>query len=77
MILEGNTIKLSTLQQEYHKEYEGLTKEEKAKLIEEFNTHKQEGMKIRRPTARARIQDVANVARNMQLLVCTSHQQCK
>jgi hypothetical protein len=62
-------MKLLTLQQEYHEEYETLTKEEKAEIIEEFNTHKEEGMKIRRPTARGRIQDVANVARNMQLLV--------
>lgn len=62
-------MKLLTLQQEHHEEYETLTKEEKAELIEEFNAHKQEGIKIRRPTARARIQDVANVSRNMQLLV--------
>lgn len=63
-------MKLLTLQQEYHEEYEALTKEEKAEIIEEFNVHKQEGMKICCPTARACIQDVANVSRNMQLLVC-------
>lgn len=53
------------LQQEYHKEYKALTKEEKDDLIEEFNTHKQEDMKIHHPTACAHIQDVANSACNM------------
>ena len=61
---EGNSMKLTVLQQEYHEEYEALTKEEKNDLVEEFKVHKQAGMKIRRPTARARIQDVANVACN-------------
>ncbi|KAF8240562.1 hypothetical protein L208DRAFT_1528165 [Tricholoma matsutake] len=33
---EGNLMKLIMLQQEYHEEYEALTKEEKDELIEEF-----------------------------------------
>ena len=66
---EGNSTKLQALQEEYRDEYEALSPEEKAELIEEFDAHKQEGLKIRRPMARARIQDVANVARNIQLLV--------
>jgi hypothetical protein len=66
---EGNPTKLQVLQQDYHEEYDALTKEEKEELVEEFNAHKEAGKKIRRPTARARIQDVANVSRNMQLLV--------
>lgn len=68
-ILEGNPMRLKTLHEEYHDEYDALGPEEKNELIEEFDTHKHEGLKIRRPTARARIQDIANVARNMQLLV--------
>ena len=66
---KGNPTKLQVLQQDYHKEYDALTKEEKEELVEEFNAHKEAGKKIRRLTARARIQDVANVSRNMQLLV--------
>ena len=69
MILEGNSSKLQDLQQEYHEEYDALTTEEKEELVEEFNAHKEAGTKIRQPSARACIQDVANVSRNMQLLV--------
>jgi hypothetical protein len=69
MSSEGNPTKLRVLQQDYHEEYDALTKEEKEELVEEFKAHKEAGMKLRRPTARACIQDVANVSRNMQLLV--------
>ena len=62
-------MKLLTLQEQYQDEYEALTKEEKAELVEEFKINKAEGYKLQRPTARARIQDVANVTHNMQLLV--------
>ena len=68
-------MNLIDLQQKYQDEYEALTKEEKAELVEEFNSHKEEDAKVRRPTARGRIQDVANVARNMQLLVSTCFDQ--
>ena len=66
---EGNPTKLQVLQQDYHKEYDALTKEEREELVEEFNAHKEVGKKIRQPTAHACIQDVANVSHNMQLLV--------
>jgi hypothetical protein len=66
---EGNPTKLGELQQDYRDEYNALTTEEKDELVAEFNAHKEAGFKIRRPTARARIQDVANVSRNMQMLV--------
>ena len=66
---DGNPTRLQELQQEYHEEYEGLTREEKDELVAEFNANKEAGTKICRPTARARIQDVANVSRNMQMLV--------
>ena len=61
-----------TLQAEYQDEYEALAEEDKAELIREFTAHKTEGSKLQRPTARGRIQDVANVMRNMQLLVSAS-----
>jgi hypothetical protein len=57
------------LQNEYHDEYEALTEEGKQELVDEFEVHKEEGMKIHCPTAHAHIQDIANVARNIQLLV--------
>ena len=64
------------LQQEYLEEYKALTNKEKAELVEEFETHKQEGIAVHQPTACACIQDVANVARNMQLLVRHDHKTC-
>ena len=39
------------LQQEYLEEYEALTNKEKAELVEEFETHKQEWITVYRPTA--------------------------
>jgi hypothetical protein len=62
---------LITLQAEYQDEYDALTEEEKAELIREFTAHKTEESKLQRPTACARIQDVANVMHNMQMLVST------
>lgn len=66
---EGNSLKLVALQKEYQEEYEALSKEEKDELIEEFNAYKQDTMKICCLTAHTCIQDVANVAHNVQLLV--------
>lgn len=66
---DGNPTKLREIQEDYHEEYNALTNEEKDELVAEFDAHKEAGIKIRRPTARARVQDVANVSRNMQMLV--------
>lgn len=67
--LEGHPTKLIKLQDEYKDEYEALTKEEREELVEEFSAQRDERSKIKRPTPKARIADVANVVRNMQLLV--------
>jgi hypothetical protein len=62
-------MRLIDIQANYGDEYEALTKEQRAELVEEFMHDKDSKAKVRRPTAKSRIQDVANVARNMQLLV--------
>ena len=65
-------MKLIKLQEELKEEYEALTKEERDEIVEEFTVQRDERAKIKRPTPKARIIDVANVVRNMQLLVCHS-----
>jgi DNA-directed RNA polymerase subunit H (RpoH/RPB5) len=70
LLLDGHPTRLIRLQDEYKDEYEALTKEEREELIEEFTVQRDECAKIKRPTPRARIANVANVVRNMQLLVC-------
>ena len=62
-------MKLGEIQTDYGNEYNDLSKENKDELIEEFKSIKKSALSIRRPTARARIQDVANVVRNMEWLV--------
>lgn len=57
------------LQDDYHDEYDDLTKDEKDELVREFNDEKDQLKKVSRPTARARMQDVANVVRNIRQLV--------
>ncbi|KAF8236761.1 hypothetical protein L208DRAFT_1524022 [Tricholoma matsutake] len=67
--LHEDFLYLSPLWKEYQEEYEALSKEEKDELIEEFNAYKQDTMKICCLTAHTCIQDVANVAHNVQLLM--------
>jgi len=54
-------VKFGEIQTDYGNEYNDLSKEDKDKLIEEFKSIKKSALSIRRPTAHARIQDVANV----------------
>ena len=65
-------MKLIKLQEELKEEYEALTKEECDEIVEEFTVQRDEHAKIKQPTPKARIIDVANVVQNMQLLVCHS-----
>jgi hypothetical protein len=67
--VEGSAVKLGEIQTDYGNEYNDLSKEDKDELIEEFKSIKKSALSIRHPTARAHIQDVANVVRNMELLV--------
>ena len=68
--LDGHPTKLIKLQDDFKDEYEALTKEEREELVEEFTMQRDERAKIKRPMHKARIADVANVVRNIQLLVC-------
>jgi hypothetical protein len=68
-LTEGNKENLLNIQEQYLDKYEALTQEERDELVQEFTLQKLEASHLRRPTARARIQDVANVARNIELLV--------
>jgi hypothetical protein len=54
-------VKLGEIQTDYGNEYNDLSKEDKDELIKEFKSIKKSALSIRRPTARAHIQDVANV----------------
>jgi regulator of RNase E activity RraB len=65
----SNPMSLLEILQEHHDEYDGLSKEEKAELVREYTEEKERTKKIRRRTARGRLQDVLNIVRNMQQLV--------
>jgi hypothetical protein len=68
--LDGHPTKLIKLQDDFKDKYEALTKEEREELVEEFTAQRDERGKIKWPTPKARIANVANVVRNIQLLVC-------
>lgn len=58
------------MQQDYKDEYENLAPEEREEIVNEFVAQRSSEPKLRRPNARGRMADVANIVRNMQLLVC-------
>jgi succinate dehydrogenase flavin-adding protein (antitoxin of CptAB toxin-antitoxin module) len=57
------------LHREHIDEYRLLSDEEKAELVKWY-TEERSRKKVRRATPRARVQDVSNTVRNMQMLVC-------
>ena len=61
-------MNVAALHKEYHEEYTRLTEEEKAALVQRHEEQRSEP-KIRRHTPHARVADVANTVRNMQMLV--------
>ncbi|KAJ6603909.1 hypothetical protein B0H10DRAFT_1957573 [Mycena sp. CBHHK59/15] len=65
----GETKNVTALHDEYHEEYMQLTDEEKAALIERHTEAGFREPKIRRDTPKAKIADVSNTVRNMQLLL--------
>ena len=67
--LDGHPKKLLLLQEELKDEYMALTSQEREDLVEEFAIQRDERTKVKRPSPKAHIADVANVVRNMQLLV--------
>ncbi|KAJ7473509.1 hypothetical protein FB451DRAFT_1558700 [Mycena latifolia] len=64
----GEAKRVPQLHVDYHEEYAQLTGEEKAELVERFTETRAEH-KIRRATPRARVQDVANTAHNIEMLL--------
>ncbi|KAJ7753382.1 hypothetical protein DFH07DRAFT_960222 [Mycena maculata] len=65
----GESKNAPTLHEDYFDEYKHLTEQEKEALIERFKDTKARDVKLRRDTPRAKIQDVANIARNIKLLM--------
>ncbi|KAJ7190069.1 hypothetical protein GGX14DRAFT_580167 [Mycena pura] len=66
---EGETgLKAQGLHEQYKEEYEALTEADKAALVERYDQLKDDIPKIRRDTPKARIRDVSNTVRNIQML---------
>ncbi|KAJ6602308.1 hypothetical protein B0H10DRAFT_1823204 [Mycena sp. CBHHK59/15] len=66
---EGITKRVPELHADHYEEYKSLTIEEKEAVVERFRDVKQRNFKLRRDTPRAKIQDVANIVRNMKMLM--------
>ncbi|KAJ7733212.1 hypothetical protein DFH07DRAFT_780656 [Mycena maculata] len=58
-----------TLHHDYFEEYKTLTDAEKDAYVEHFKDTKTREVKLRRDTPRGKIQDVANIVRNIKLLM--------
>jgi sarcosine oxidase delta subunit len=68
-LLEGLAKTVPQLHTDHIEEYYALTDEEKGALVERFRDIKSRNFSLRRDTPRAKIQDVANIVRNMKMLV--------
>jgi hypothetical protein len=69
-LTEGESKRVPQLHSDHIEEYRNLTDEQKVELVENFKNIKARAAVLRRATPRAKIQDVANIVRNIQLLVC-------
>ncbi|KAJ7062973.1 hypothetical protein B0H15DRAFT_958756 [Mycena belliarum] len=65
----GEAKNVADLHNEYFEEYSQLTDEQKADIVERHQDLRTREVKLRRETPRGKIQDVANTARNMELLM--------
>ncbi|KAJ7115183.1 hypothetical protein C8R44DRAFT_880505 [Mycena epipterygia] len=66
---KGLTAKnVTALHEEHWEEYSSLSAEEKSELVERFMVSKGEQAMLRRDSPRARMQDVSNTVRNLQML---------
>ncbi|TFK59017.1 hypothetical protein BDN72DRAFT_738419, partial [Pluteus cervinus] len=68
-IADGTPVSLTTLGQTHREEYHKMDTETRTQLVEQHEMLKGSAMTLRRPTPRSRIQDVANIMRNIQLLI--------
>ncbi|KAJ7294037.1 hypothetical protein C8J57DRAFT_1041559 [Mycena rebaudengoi] len=66
----GESKRAPELHREYFEEYSQLTDAEKDEYVERFKEVRQREIKLRRDTPRGKIQDVANIVRNIKLLMC-------
>ncbi|KAJ7500262.1 hypothetical protein B0H11DRAFT_2225808 [Mycena galericulata] len=68
-LIGGESKDAPALHVEYDAEYRGLTDAQKDKYIEDFRKRREKEVTLRRATPRAKIQDVANITRNMKMLL--------
>ncbi|KAJ7635959.1 hypothetical protein DFH06DRAFT_1002820 [Mycena polygramma] len=66
----GESLDAADLHREYHDEYSQLTDAEKDTIVARFLEKRGQDVKLRRDTPRGKIQDVANIVRNIKLLMC-------
>ncbi|KAJ7734415.1 hypothetical protein B0H16DRAFT_1327586 [Mycena metata] len=67
---ERTSINTAQLHVDYIDEYCEMTDKEKDEMVERWVENKRNNTVLRRATPRAKIQDVANIVRNMKLLMC-------
>ncbi|KAJ6472628.1 hypothetical protein C8R45DRAFT_786362, partial [Mycena sanguinolenta] len=65
----GESKNGAELHEDYFAEYQALSTQEKEALVEEFEKTRTRNFQLRRDTPRGRVQDVANVVRNMKMLM--------
>ncbi|KAJ6563495.1 hypothetical protein B0H10DRAFT_1108031 [Mycena sp. CBHHK59/15] len=66
----GESKNARQLHADYHDEYLGKTDEEKDEMVMRWVQNRNGSVVLRRDTPRAKIQDVANIVRNMKVLMC-------
>ncbi|KAJ7278163.1 hypothetical protein C8J57DRAFT_1059900 [Mycena rebaudengoi] len=66
---QGESKRVPQLHSDHIEEYRNLTDEQKVELVENFKNIKARAAVLQRATPRAKIQDVANIVRNIQLLL--------
>ncbi|KAF8163959.1 hypothetical protein BJ912DRAFT_830954, partial [Pholiota molesta] len=66
---EGEKENAVQIQKRYKSEYDSLTPEERAGYVTEFDAIKDNSIHVGRHTSRGCIQDIGNVARNMEKLL--------
>lgn len=68
-LLDGHVMSMLNIQRDYKEEYNALADEEREELVREYKENLDSNKKLRRPLPRGRIQDIANIKRNMIYLV--------
>ncbi|KAJ7853295.1 hypothetical protein B0H14DRAFT_3450278 [Mycena olivaceomarginata] len=66
---EGLVKNAPQLHRDYYDEYTQLTTAEKTALVDKFKPIREQNYALHRDTPRAKIQDVANIVRNMKMLL--------